>query len=127
MGLVEQEGFPVAEILRHGSGRERLEQHDAGAEAAKIAAGEHVAFGALDVDLEEIDCLDAMLIADCGERRHRHPAGVESRAEFLSVARMLDRNAGKSVEPLDNVEIDLAAGAAPEFWHRDVARAHPGA
>ena len=39
---------------------------------------------------------------------------------------MLGKNAGKPVEPLDDVEIDLTGDAAQEFWHRDVAGAHQG-
>src|SRR5262249_8985310 len=77
-------------------------------------------------DLEKIDLAGPVLLADRGERRHRHSAGAELGAEFFRAARVLDGNGGESGEPLDEVEIDLAGRASEEFRHRDIARAHEG-
>src|ERR1700683_1360854 len=91
--------------------------------AAPVAATQHVSFTAFDIDLEKVDLPWSMPLAKRGERHRRQALRAIADAELAGIARQRFDRRGKSMQPVNDVELGLAVFASDETAHHGVARA----
>src|SRR5439155_24459511 len=106
-----------------GARRHRFDHDDLGSMAMPVSAQQDIRFGALDIDLEEIDRGDVVIVAELRKGDHWQANGSILCAERPRSTREGFDRRRQTVEPVEYVKIRGPASASDEAADADVARA----